>query len=133
MNREVLAFVVAGGIAAGVNWLSRIALSAIMVLELAVVVAYLIGMTTAYVLNRSFVFAKSNRTIRDEYVRFAIVNVIALAQVFLVTIGLARFVFPALGFTWYADEIAHAVGVASPIVTSYLGHKKFTFARSNDG
>ena len=128
MSREFITFVVAGAIAAAINWLSNVLLLFVMPLEWSVVVAYLIGMTTAYTLNRIFVFKLSGRHVHEEYVRFAIVNVIALAQVWLVTMGLARLLLPAIGWTFYPAELAHAVGVASPIVTSYLGHRYFTFA-----
>lgn len=133
MKRQFAAFVFAGGIAALVNWLSRIGLSVFLSLEVAVVIAYLIGMTTAYGLNRLFVFDRSGRTMRDEYGRFALVNVVALAQVFVVTIGLGRLVFPVVGLAWHPHEIAHAIGVASPILTSYVGHRYFTFAAKRDG
>ncbi len=129
MTREFVAFVIAGGVAAGVNWLSRIGLSVFTSLEIAVVIAYLIGMTTAYLLNRMLVFDRSGRRISQEYARFALVNVVALAQVFIVTIGLSRFAFPAAGFDWHPHEVAHAAGVVSPILTSYLGHRHFTFAK----
>ncbi|WP_339744303.1 GtrA family protein [uncultured Maricaulis sp.] len=132
MSREFVTFVVAGGVAAAVNWLSRIALSSVMTLELSVVIAYLIGMVTAYALNRLFVFAASGRTVSDESVRFTLVNIVALAQVWLVTIGLVRFILPAIGWDWHAASIAHAVGVASPILTSYLGHRHFTFSKKAD-
>ncbi|NQW12180.1 MAG: GtrA family protein [Alphaproteobacteria bacterium] len=121
-------FLVTGGVAAGVNVLSRWVLSHGMVYELAVVIAYLIGMTTAYVLARVFVFARSGRTMRDEAARFALVNVAALAQVWIVSVGLARLVFPWLGFGWHAEDIAHLIGVAVPAVTSYFGHRHFSFA-----
>jgi hypothetical protein len=32
-----------------------------------------------------------------------------------------------MGVTAYVPEIAHGVGVAVPVFTSYLGHKHFSF------
>lgn len=128
MTREFAAFVLAGGIAAGVNWLSNVLLLKVMPLEASIVAAYLIGMTTAYTLNRLFVFKQSGRAVHDEYIRFAIVNIVALAQVWLVTVGVARLAMPAIGWTFHPAEVAHAIGVISPIVTSYLGHRYFTFS-----
>jgi 4-hydroxybenzoate polyprenyltransferase/putative flippase GtrA len=121
-------FLVVGGIAAMVNWLSRFAFSNFMGLGTAVVAAYLAGMTTAYTLARLFVFESSGRDIHAEYVRFAVVNALALAQVWAVTIGLARYGFPALGWYWHPEGLAHAIGLLSPAITSYLGHRHFTFA-----
>ena len=92
-------FLVTGGVAAGVNVGTRWLLSHAMVYEIAVVVAYLVGMVTAYALTRLFVFERSGRAMLDEAVRFALVNVVALAQVWIVSVGLARLVFPAIDFT----------------------------------
>ncbi|MEL6245551.1 MAG: GtrA family protein, partial [Pseudomonadota bacterium] len=69
-------------------------------------------------------------TVSNEYGRFAIINLIAIVQVLVVTLGLSRYVFPAVGFTTFPEAVAHGVGVASPIVTSYLGHRFFTFSPS---
>ena len=121
-------FLLVGGIAAAVNILSRIALNLAMSYEAAIVVAYLCGMTTAYALNRLFVFAPSGRAVHDEYLRFTIVNLVALVQVWIVSVGLALFIFPLIGFTWHAETIAHIVGVIIPTFTSYLGHRYFSFA-----
>jgi putative flippase GtrA len=126
-SRFVL-FVLAGGTAALVNILSRIVLNWVMPYEVAIIVAYLCGMTTAYLLNRRFVFGSSGRGVASEYTRFALVNLAAVAQVWIVSVGLARLIFPAIGFTWHAETVAHVVGVAIPVFTSYLGHKHFSFA-----
>jgi putative flippase GtrA len=127
-HRRFVSFVVVGGIAAAVNVLSRIALNLVMSYEIAIIFAYICGMTTAYILNKGFVFSQSGRAVHDEYFRFTIVNVVAAAQVWIVSVGLARFIFPWLHFDWHADTIAHAIGVVIPVFTSYLGHKHFSFA-----
>ena len=121
-------FLFAGGTAALVNILSRIAFNWLMPYEVAIVVAYLCGMTTAYLLNKHFVFASSGRGIASEYTRFALVNLAAVAQVWVVSVGLARLVFPAIGFAWHAETVAHVIGVTIPVFTSYMGHKHFSFA-----
>lgn len=121
-------FLVTGGVAAGVNVASRWLFDFVMPFEAAVVVAYLAGMVTAYTLSKLFVFSRSGRSVSDEFLRFAIVNVVALAQVWVVSVGLARYGFPAIGFTWHADDVAHVIGVIVPAVTSYLGHRHFSFA-----
>jgi len=36
--------------------------------------------------------------------------------------------FPSVGFVWHSDSIAHIVGVLSPVLISYQGHKRFSFA-----
>ena len=121
-------FLFAGGTAALVNIVSRIAFNWLMPYEAAIIVAYLCGMTTAYLLNKHFVFAASGRGVASEYMRFALVNLAAIAQVWIVSVGLARFLFPAVGFTWHAETVAHVIGVVVPVFTSYVGHKRFSFA-----
>lgn len=121
-------FLVTGGIAAGVNVVSRYFLSMVMEYRAAVIVAYLCGMTTAWVLSRAFVFEQTGRSRGAEYLRFGIVNLVAAAQVWVVSVGLAEYAFPALGFAWHAETVAHVIGVIIPVFTSYLGHKHFSFA-----
>lgn len=135
LKPEFLRFVLVGGLAALVNWVSRLVFSFVTSFEIAVALAYFVGMTVAYILNRRFVFDRSGRSVGNEYIRFVLVNVIALAQVWIVSVGLARIIFPAIDWQFYPEAIAHAVGVASPIVTSYLGHRYFTYSKKvkNDG
>lgn len=128
MSPQFARFVAVGVVAAAANVGSRLVFSLFAPYGWAIVLAYLVGMTTAYILNRMFVFQTSGRSKRDEYLRFSLVNLVALAQVWAVSEGLARYVFPTIGFHWHAETVAHAVGVATPIFSSYLGHKHFSFA-----
>lgn len=129
--RQFSTFVVVGGVAALVNWLSRMGFSAAgLNLTAAVICAYVIGMATAYTLSRRFVFEPTGQGISGEVLRFTLVNLVAAAQVWLVTIGLYQWVFPKIGFAWHAGSVAHGIGVASPILTSYLGHRFFTFRKA---
>ncbi len=129
---QFLRFLMMGGIAAAVNIVSRYLLNMVLSFEVSVVLAYLAGMTTAYVLARLFVFEATQRGVGAEFTRFAIVNAFALVLVWGVSVGLARGVFPAIGFNWYANDIAHMIGVIIPAATSFVGHKYFTFRRSID-
>lgn len=127
---EFFRFLTTGGIAAAINLGSRYALNALVSFEVAVIVAYLIGMTTAYAMARIFVFSASGRPVGSEFQRFAIVNIFALVLVWAISVGLARYLFPAIKFTWHAEDIAHIIGVLAPAVTSYFGHRAYTFARA---
>jgi hypothetical protein len=59
--------------------------------------------------------------------RFAFVNIVALLQVWLISVGLARLFFPWIGFVFHAELVAHTIGVASPAITSFLAHEHFSF------
>lgn len=128
---EFLRFAAVGGVAALVNWSSCLVLSMSVPLWIAVIPAYGAGMATAFTLTRFFVFASSGRTVRSEVWRFTLVNGVSLIQVWIVTMGLANILFPTVGFSWHMDAVAHAIGVASPIVTSFFAHKHFTFRQAD--
>ena len=83
-------FLLTGGFAALVNLGSRYLLNQYMSFEAAVAVAYLFGVVTAYLLARLFVFEKSGHAIATEFRRFVIVNIVSLAVVWSVSVGLAR-------------------------------------------
>ena len=127
LKSQFARFLLTGGLAAAVNLGSRYLLSQVLRFEIAVVIAYLIGMTIAYILARLFVFESSGRSVASEFQRFAVVNLFALVFVWLISVGLARLVFPAIGFAWHADDVAHLVGVLAPAVTSFLGHRHYSF------
>jgi Predicted membrane protein len=126
---QFLRFLVTGGIAAGVNVASRYLLMGAMSYRWAVIVAYLCGMTTAWALSRLFVFKTSGRGWAEEYGRFALVNMVAAAQVWLISVGLAEYLFPSIAFTFHPEDVAHLIGVVVPVFSSYIGHKHFSFAR----
>lgn len=126
--RRFAVFLLTGGCAAAVNIAGRATFSLVLPFAPAVALAYIVGMTTAFLLAKLFVFAGSGRRMYVEYCRFALVNGAALVQVLAVSVLLAKIVFPAIGFAWHADLIAHAIGVVSPVLLSYKGHKRFSFA-----
>jgi putative flippase GtrA len=127
--RHFAIYLLAGGFAALVNLTSRYLLTPSLGFEAAVLVAYLISMATAYALFRWLVFGRSGASIVSEGYRFALVSMVSLGIVWVVSVGLARAIFPALGFTWHAEDVAHVIGVCVPAVTSYFGHIMFTFDR----
>ncbi len=118
-----------GGFAALVNFLSRIAFNQISTFRQAVVYAYLVGMLTAYVLSKVFVFEPSGRHPAAELFWFSIVNIFAIIQVWIISVGLAEYVFPKMHIEFYPEAIAHFIGLGVPVITSYFGHKYFSFKK----
>jgi putative flippase GtrA len=116
-----------GCVAAAVNVGSRIFLNRWMPYSAAIVVAYVCGMLTAFILNRLFVFRETVNPLHRQAFWFTIVNLAAVAQTLIVSLLLARWLFPAIGFHWHIDTVAHACGVVAPIVTSFIGHKHLSF------
>ena len=128
-HSEFFQFLMVGGLAAGVNFISRIGFSELVSYRVAIVLAYLIGMITAFLLSKHYVFEKSGRPFKDEFRDFAIVNIIAAIQVWFISVGLAEYFFPYLSFNFYHEEVAHLIGLAVPAITSYFGHKYFSFRK----
>jgi putative flippase GtrA len=120
-------FVIAGGIAAAANYGSRFGFSLWFSYPVAIVLAYLIGMAVAFVLMRQYVFDGSGKAVGPQAVKFVLVNVLAVLQTLVVSLVLARWLLPALGVTAHVEAVAHAFGVAVPVITSYFGHRKATF------
>lgn len=131
-SQQFLLFLLTGGAAAAVNFGSRILFSVWLSFSTAVILAYLTGMVTAFVLARLFVFKQSSQSVQRSAFFFVLVNVIAVAQTWAISMGLAYYGLPALGVTRWVTEIAHAVGVVMPVFTSYLGHKHWSFRQSGE-
>jgi putative flippase GtrA len=127
LSKEFLGFLITGGIAATVNFVSRIYFNQTYSFSVSVVFAYLLGMLTAFILARVFVFNKSSRSIGRSAVIFSLVNVLALAQTWLISMGLNYHVLPSIGVEIFVPEISSAIGIIFPVFTSYLGHKYWSF------
>ncbi|WP_250490206.1 GtrA family protein [Caballeronia sp. INML2] len=127
VSREFLVFLLTGGFAAAVNWGSRIVYNLWMPYSPAIVVAYITGMITAFVLAKLFVFKSSTQSTGRSVFFFTLVNFVAVLQTWTVSVGIAYYLFPRIGMNWHDRDIAHLVGVAVPVFTSYIGHKRWTF------
>ncbi len=60
---------------------------------------------------------------------FVIINILAMLQTYVISIGLAKYIFPAISFNYYPETVAHAIGITTPVFSSFLGHKYLTFRR----
>ena len=126
-SRQFLVFLLTGGFAAAVNFGSRIVYNQWTDFSVAVVLAYLTGMVTAFVLAKLFVFKESTQSVHHSALWFCLVNGVAVVQTWFISMGLAYYLLPWLGVTRFVPEIAHAAGVIFPVFTSYIGHKRFSF------
>ena len=127
LSPQFAIFVATGGAAAAINFGSRILYSQWCSFSAAIFLAYGTGMVAAFVLAKLFVFRNSRRRLRDAWLTFCAVNVLAIAQTWLISMCMARYLLPAAGVTLFVPELAHAVGIVVPVFSSYLGHKRFSF------
>lgn len=126
---EFARFLGVGGIAAAANLVSRYLLNFVMPFEVAVVLAYMVGMVVGFLLFRKMLFGGGAVDVR-LVVRFIWVNLFGATLAWAISSIMARHALPLLGWTWHPFEIAHLCGVAAPAITSYFLHKHYTFARA---
>ncbi len=132
MSNRATGYVLVGVFAGCVNLAARALLSQLMSYEWAVILAFPIALTCAFVMNRSYVFNVTSGAPLQQYLKFALVNLLALAQVWLVSVLFMRLIFPSIGFYWNPALISHAIGVASPILTSFFAYKYFVFREPSE-
>ena len=126
-KKQFLIFVLTGGIAALSNILSRLGFSKILQFELAIIIAYLIGMIIAFILAKKFVFFNSKKSIKSSLAGFTLVNLLAIIQTWLVSIGIKAFLINFFESIFITELIAHTSGVIVPVFTSFFGHKYISF------
>ncbi|KTC93490.1 GtrA family protein [Legionella cincinnatiensis] len=126
-SRQFVLFLFTGGIAAVINFSSRIAYGLWFNFSLSIFLAYITGMISAFILAKVVVFKKGTQSTHRSIMWFTLVNLIAVLQTWIISISLANYLLPFLGVDLFVEEIAHAVGLAVPVFTSYLGHKRWSF------
>ena len=124
---EFLRFLGVGGIAALANLVSRYLLDFMMPFEVAVVLAYMVGMVVGFFLFQRMLFG-GNGVQAKRVVRFIWVNILGAALAWAVSSIMARIILPGIGWDWHMFEVAHLFGVATPAISSYVLHKHDTFA-----
>jgi len=145
-RKTFLFFLFCGGLAAAVEIGGRWLLNLWLSYTMAIVVARLAGMLVAFLLFKFLVFktAGSGRAQREGG-WFILVNLLAMLQVWLISVGLADYIFPWLGMppqtrfhllAWMViitrQDIAHFIGVSTTAFSSFLGHKFFTFKKRTE-
>lgn len=126
LTKQFLKFLLVGGTAAGVNFLARIAINLWTSFFSAVVLAYFVGMTCAFILNRIFVFPESTRSLKLQIRDFCLTNFVAFWLVLGTSLGLKQ-IFENVGMNFYPAEVSHLIAVAVPTVVSFLIYKLFAF------
>lgn len=127
VSKQFLMFLCTGGFAAAVNFGSRIFFNQFMSFSSAIILAYLMGMVTAFCLAKLFVFKDSSNSTTKSAFYFALVNLAAIVQTWAVSVLLAYYILPSIGVSSFVEEISHFVGVVVPVFTSFIGHKRLSF------
>ncbi len=130
-SRQFVVFVVAGSFAALVNFLSRFIYSLFLDFSYAVTLAYATGMVVAFILFKLFVFKPSHNSINKSISLFFLVNIISFSQTYAVSMVLVYHVLPDLGVHVFDKATGSGIGIVVPVITSFIGHKYFTFKEKN--
>jgi len=126
LSRQFLAFLFAGGVAALLHWLARLLLSQFLPFGWAVALAYSVGMTVAFVLNRWLVFPSSDKPVERQARDFIVINLAFFPIVWIVALFLNK-LFINLGLTAYTEEVAHALAISLPVLVTFLLYKFYAF------
>ena len=126
LSGEFGKFVLAGGMAAALNFASRFVFEPYMPYAAAVAAAYGVGVVTAFTLNRIFVFPASGKPLHHEISWFFLFNALAFPVVIGASAGLAWLFGQAVDKP-LAKAAAHAVGIALPALVNFVAHKFVTF------
>ncbi|CAA0088124.1 Uncharacterised protein [Halioglobus japonicus] len=132
MSTRFIRFLLAGGLAAVVNFGSRFFYNIFVDFSTAVVLAFITGLTTGYLLNKRYVFTTSGNSVVQEVIWFVVINLLALAQTWGLSVYLVQLLPEYIttdgpGGVALIAALAHGAGVLLPVFTSYIGHKYLTF------
>ena len=130
INKEFILFILTGGFSAIINLTSRIIISNFLRFEISVLIAYLIGMITAYYLAKKYVFLNIKKSYKKSFPIFALVNLVAVLQTFFISKYIRLFLINISNNFMIIDFISHLCGVIFPIFSSFFGHKYITFRNS---
>ena len=125
-HNQFLIFLCTGGIAAFVNFASRIFLNSWMSFGLAVIVSYVLGMVVAFILFKLVVF-KQDGDIIKSLIKFILVNIIGIIITYYISIYVYSYLknYDIL----FVKEISHFLGLSITAITSFVGHKYFSFKK----
>lgn len=124
---QFVGFIIIGGIAAFVNFSSRIIYNQWVNYSFSIFLAYVTGMFTAFLLMKTFLFTSSKQKNITSVFFFTMVNLAAVLQTWAISLVLQKHVLIQVGFNVYVNEIAHAIGIMIPVFSSYIGHKHLSF------
>ena len=127
MDRPQARFLIAGGIAALVNWLVRFPIELVVPYFAALLLATSIGMTCGFLLYRSWVFPGSTRSLADQIRDFILVNLTGQATMLGIATIVRQLLFVVEIGPFIAGAVAHALGIGAGAIVNYLGHRHLTF------
>lgn len=130
MSRQLIRFLLANTLAAGINISVHLFFGRFLLDFLSVFLGFLAGLGSSYYLCRGFVFHSTRKTTLSEASRFVLVNCVMLLITWFVYQASLQWLEAFWGALLSEDMIrtaAHAFGVAAPVFFSFVAQKTFTF------
>lgn len=125
-SAQFLLFLGVGTSAAVLNWLTRLVLDNWISFPVAVLLAYVVGMTTAFELNRRFVFPSSPRPVLKQAKVFILINLAFLPVVWGASI-LFKTLLDEAGIMSFTEGVAHGLALTLPVLITFLIYKFIAF------
>lgn len=126
-NNVLFRYIIAGGFAAGLNFVIRFPLSTVIDFATAVIIAQLIGFAAGFLAYKYWVFPDATTKFLSQLLTFGGVNAVA-GMVVVSTAILLRLALIAAGVPLFpAEPIAHATAICCGVPVNFLGHRLLTF------
>lgn len=127
VTAQFVRFLAVGGLAALLQWSSRFIFDFYCSYSTSVLLAYGVGLTSGFLLNRSFVFQSSQADKRLQLLYFILINLAGLPMVWWLSIFLGLRLFPRFIDPILAEALGNAIAIASPVALNFILHKFVTF------
>lgn len=125
-SKQFLKFIFVGGSAAVLNWLARYIFNFWFSFHLSILLAFFIGLSSAFILNSIYVFPNSTQSLSHQIKVFTITNLSFLPIVGVFSILLNK-LLNYFEIYLYSKEIAHGIALLSPTFLSFLIYKFWGF------
>jgi putative flippase GtrA len=126
-SQQFARFLLVGGVALVLHWLSRFAFNLFMSYGWAIVFAYLVGIAVAFALNKIYVFPYSRRSLDVEMFFFLLINVGAFPFVWLAAYVFGEWLLAAWLPRQWALATGHGAAILLPVFVNFALHKFITF------
>src|SRR5262245_53233198 len=90
-NKQFIKFFAVNSFAAGMNFFSRMLFSYFFSYTTAIILAFIVGITTAFLLCKIFVFTAKENTTPQQMSYFLLVNLFALLQTLIISLVFANY------------------------------------------
>jgi energy-coupling factor transport system substrate-specific component len=127
LSNQFVLFLCSSGAALVLHWVARMLLSLVLPFSVAVVLAYGVGMVSAYLLQKRYVFTRSANSRSREIGLFLAVNLAWLPVVWVLSLWLGDNVLAHLMDPGAAHAIGHGVAITTPVLVNFAFHKFLTF------